>query len=63
MKIVDYTQENMQEVTSINWPTRPYLALADKICLGMAVALNRPVITADKILPKLGLPVEIHVIR
>jgi len=39
------------------------LSLGDRACLALAGALSLPAVTADRIWPDLGLPLEIRVVR
>jgi len=44
--------------------TRPYgLSLGDRACLALAIELNAPVYTADKIWANLRLGIPIHILR
>lgn len=63
METIDYNQSLMRATAQLDWPRRPYLALADKICLGAGNYFKYPVITADKLWTKHDLPIKIHLIR
>lgn len=39
------------------------LSLGDRACLALAAVLGLPAVTADRIWPDLGLPIEIRVVR
>lgn len=39
------------------------LSLADRVCLALAVRMDRPVLTADRVWSQLRIGVDIHVIR
>ena len=39
------------------------LSLGDRACLALAAVLGLPAVTADRVWPDLGLPIEIRVVR
>jgi ribonuclease VapC len=62
--VVPFTAEHARAVGDLSAQTRSLgLALGDRACLALGLALNAPVYTADKSWTKLRLGARIHVIR
>ena len=63
-ELVDFTVAHAQLAGDLVRQTRPLgLSLGDRACLALGMELGAPVYTADRAWKKLGLPVQIHVIR
>lgn len=64
LAVLPFTAEDAETAARL-WPqTRKHgLSLGDRACLSLALRLNIPVLTADRIWNKLGLSLEIRVLR
>lgn len=63
-ELVEFTAAHAQMAGDLVRHTRPYgLSLGDRACLALGMDLGVPVYTADRAWKKLGLPVQIQVIR
>jgi PIN domain nuclease of toxin-antitoxin system len=61
---VPYTSEHAKIAGDLIALTEPYgLSLGDRSCLAVAISLNAPVYTTEKIWKNLNVGVPIHVIR
>jgi len=61
---VPYTSEHAKIAGDLIALTEPYgLSLGDRSCLAVAISLNAPVYTTQKIWKNLNVGVPIHVIR
>lgn len=59
-----FTQEHAEIAARLWSQTRPHgLSLADRACLALATARNRPALTADRTWRRLDLDLDIRVIR
>jgi len=62
--VADYTSEHARIAGDLITVTEPYgLSLGDRSCLALAIALDAPVYTTEKIWKNLKVGVPIHVIR
>ena len=62
--VVPFNAEHARAVGDLSSQTRSLgLALGDRACLALGLALGSPIYTADKSWTKLRLPARIHVIR
>ena len=62
--VMPFNAEHARAVGDLTSQTRSMgLALGDRACLALGLALNAPIYTADKSWTKLRLPARIHIIR
>jgi PIN domain nuclease of toxin-antitoxin system len=63
-EIVDFDEGQAVQAGFLRAPTRRFgLSLADRVCLGLALQMNLPVVTADRIWNDLDVDVEVVLIR
>lgn len=64
LAVLPFTPEEAEMAGRLWTQTRRHgLSLGDRACLSLALKLNIPVLTTDRIWTKLGVPVEIRVVR
>lgn len=64
LAVLPFTAEEAETVGRLWAQTRRHgLSLGDRACLSLGLRLNIPVLTADRIWTKLGLPLEIRALR
>ncbi len=64
LEVLPFTAPVAEATARLRGATRQAgLSLGDRSCLATAAVLGLPAVTADKVWPDLGLPVEIRVIR
>lgn len=64
LEILPFTAVLAETTARLRSATRKAgLSLGDRACLALAAILGLPAITADRIWPDLGLPIEIRVVR
>lgn len=64
LEVLPFTAPVAETTARLRAATRQVgLSLGDRSCLATAAVLGLPAVTADKVWPDLGLPIEIRVIR
>lgn len=64
LAVLAFTAEEAETAGRLWTQTRRHgLSLGDRACLSLGLRLNIPVLTTDRIWTKLGLPLEIRVLR
>jgi ribonuclease VapC len=64
LEILPFTAALAETTARLRSATRQAgLSLGDRACLALAAVLGLPAVTADRIWPDLGLPIEIRVVR
>lgn len=64
LAVLPFTAEEAETAGRLWAQTRKHgLSLGDRACLSLGLRLNIPILTADRIWIKLGLPVEIRALR
>jgi PIN domain nuclease of toxin-antitoxin system len=64
LEILPFTAVLAETAARLRSATRQAgLALGDRACLALAALLGLPAVTADRVWPDLGLPIEIRVVR
>lgn len=64
LAVLPFTAEEAETAGRLWAQTRRHgLSLGDRACLSLGLRLNIPVLTTDRIWTKLGLPLEIRVLR
>lgn len=63
MILTSFNELDMQKTLSLHFPAELRISLADRACLGTAIARKMPVVTADRTWQKLKLPTEVICIR
>lgn len=64
LEILPFTAPVAETTAQLRGATRQAgLSLGDRACLATAAVLGLPAVTADRIWPDLGLPIEIRVVR
>jgi PIN domain nuclease of toxin-antitoxin system len=64
LQILPFTAVIAETTAGLRSATRHAgLSLGDRACLALAAALSLPAVTADRIWPEAGLPLEIRVVR
>jgi len=64
LAILPFTPEEAEIAGRLWMQTRKHgLSLGDRACLSLGLKLNIPVLTTDRVWTKLGLPLEIRVVR
>jgi len=64
MKIIPFSYDDSIKVASLRSSTDKFgLSLGDRACLSLAMTRELPALTADKDWKRVGLPIEIRLIR
>jgi PIN domain nuclease of toxin-antitoxin system len=64
LEILPFTAVLAETTARLRSATRQAgLSLGDRACLALAALLGLPAVTADRVWPDLGLPIEIRVVR
>ena len=64
LEVVPFTAVVAETTARLRSATRQAgLSLGDRACLATAAVLGLPAVTADRVWPDLGLPIEIRVVR
>jgi len=64
VEIVSFSRKEAEEAAALRSQTdRHGLSLGDRACLSLGLARGLPVLTADKVWKRIGLPMDIRLIR
>ena len=63
LRVIDFTQLFARKAAAIDVSGNMVLSLGDRACLGTAIGLGLPVVTADRAWAKLNLPIKVMAIR
>ncbi|MFY9484519.1 MAG: type II toxin-antitoxin system VapC family toxin [Patescibacteria group bacterium] len=63
LRVIDFTQLFARQAAAIDVSGNMVLSLGDRACLGTAIGLGLPVVTADRAWAKLNLPIKVMAIR